>query len=115
MHSRRFSKHIGEMPRSKRQAHRYSGSKIFNVNHSLDSMKEFYRTSYYDDFNKSQAKKASWSAGSVKYDVIPPIGNTKSRNGNGSLARSKRSSKSESSLSDLSLGRSLPDSCKLLA
>ena len=107
------------MPGAKRSlvqnmAKRGSGSNIFSLNHSLDSKKEFYRTSYNQDFNNN-VKKASWSAGTSNYDVIPPIGESPRFSKNGFSSRGKGFSKSESSLADMSptdTFRSLPESCE---
>ena len=92
-----------------------SADKIFGLNHSTGSMKELYRTSYFDEFGKKKAKTSSFSAGSAKYNVVPPIGNVKPRNGSKDLYGSKPSSKSESSLPELSSNSSLYDPCKYLA
>ena len=97
------------MPRSK--ASQYARTNIFNFS-SLDSVKDLYRTSYVDDFGKKQAKTSSVSSGSVKYSVIPPIGNTRQRNGRETFGGV--SSKSESSLPDLLFNRSLSESRKYI-
>ena len=103
------------MPRSTRYPQQRSSDNIFNLNHSLDSKKDFYRTSYFDDYHTRQGKQASWSAGSSNYRVIPPIEGDKAKKGKVGIIGSKWASKSTSSLSDSSLNRSygsVPESCK---
>ena len=95
--------------KSKRKSVPARGAKNpLNLNHSLDSKTDFYRTSYNQDFgSKAGKKKSSWSAGSSKYDVIPPIGRGHARFKDDKSEWGATSSKSESSLTDSSLFESI--------
>ncbi len=77
---------------------RYSERNILNLNHSFDSKKNIYTTSYNENFGKK--KGASWSAGSMKYPVIPPI--TQRSEQASSLKGKRNISKSESALNSFS-------------